>query len=172
MFATSARAELSEELVVDGSTPTTPVLSPDGRWVAFIVAPVGQADELQVSALWIARADGSEPPRQLTGGAVQVSSPRWSPDSEWIFFMSDRSERGTAQLQRIRPAGGDVEALTTWRGGIRDHHPLAEPDQTAVIAPDEPTDEDDRRAEQRDDAEVWGEASALLPAAPARPADP
>ena len=157
MFATPPRAELSDELVVDGSTPSAPVLSPNGRWVTFVVAPVGQADELPVSALWIARADGSEPPRQLTGGAVQVSSPRWAPDSQWIFFLSDRPERGTAQLQRIRPAGGDVEALTTWKGGISDHHPLAEPDLIAVIAPDEPTDEDERRAEQRDDAEVWGE---------------
>jgi dipeptidyl aminopeptidase/acylaminoacyl peptidase len=157
MFATPPRAELSDELVVDGSTPSAPVLSPNGRWVTFVVAPVGQADDLPVSAPWIARADGSEPPRQLTGGAVQVSSPQWAPDSQWIFFLSDRPERGTAQLQRIRPAGGDVEALTTWKGGISDHHPLAEPDLIAVIAPDEPTDEEERRAEQRDDAEVWGE---------------
>ncbi|WP_433292341.1 S9 family peptidase [Pseudonocardia sp. CA-142604] len=157
MFATPPRAELSDELVVDGSTPSTPVLSPNGRWVAFIVTPVGQADELPVSSLWIAPADGSEPARQLAGGAVQVSSPRWAPDSQWIFFLSDRSERGTAQLQRIRPAGGDAEALTAWKSGIHDHRPLAEPDVIAVIARDEPTDEDERRAEQRDDAEVWGE---------------
>jgi hypothetical protein len=57
MFDTSARTELTDELVVDGSTPSTPVLSPNGRWVAFIVTPVGRADELPVSALWIARAE-------------------------------------------------------------------------------------------------------------------
>lgn len=157
MFATSPRTEPSDELVVDGSTPYAPALSPDGRWVAFVVAPVGQADERPVSALWIARVDGREPPRQLAGGAVLVSSPRWARDSQWIYFLSDRAERGTAQLQRIRPSGGDVEALTGWTAGIRDHHPLAELDLIVVIAHDEPTDEDARRAEQRDDAEVWGE---------------
>jgi dipeptidyl aminopeptidase/acylaminoacyl peptidase len=153
--------ELSEELVVDSSMPFTPVLSPNGRWVVFVVASVGQARELPVSALWIAAADGSAPPRALTMGAAQDSAPRWAPDSEWIFFLSDRAHRGTAQLHRIGPAGGDAEALTTWTAGIRDHLPLADTDLVAVIAQDEPTDEDERRAKQRDDATVWGERVRL-----------
>jgi dipeptidyl aminopeptidase/acylaminoacyl peptidase len=154
-------SELSEELVVDGSMPFTPVVSPNGRSVVFVVATVGRADELPVSSLWIAAVDGSVPPRTLAVDGVEDWAPRWAPDSESIFFLSDRSERGTAQLHRIRPGGGDVEALTTWKGGIRDHLPLANPDLVVVIAQDEPTDEDERRAKQRDDATVWGERVRL-----------
>lgn len=149
--------ELTEESVVDGSVPVAPVLSPDGRWVVYVVAAVGQAGELPVSALWIAAVDENVPPRQLTVGSAEDSAPRWAPDSESIFFLSDREERGTAQLHRIRRAAGDVEALTTWKGGIRDHLPLADLDLVVVLAQDEPTDEDERRAKQRDDARVWGE---------------
>lgn len=151
------REELSGERVVDSTTPFTPVLSPDGRWVVFMVRTVGQAGEHPVSALWIAAADGSVPPRALTPGSAEDSTPRWSPDSESIFFLSDRSESGIAQLHRIRPSCGDVEVLTTWKAGISDHLPLADPDLVAVIAKDEPADEDVRRTKQRDDAKVWGE---------------
>jgi dipeptidyl aminopeptidase/acylaminoacyl peptidase len=150
-------AQLSAELVVDSSVPSTPRLSPDGRWVVFVVTPVGQSGELPDSALWIAAVDGSEPPRRLTTGPAENSAPRWAPDSGTIYFLSDLPERGTAQLHRIRPTGGAAEALTTWKGGIRGHLPLADPDLVALVAADEPTTEDERRARDRDDARVWGE---------------
>jgi dipeptidyl aminopeptidase/acylaminoacyl peptidase len=149
--------ELTAELVVDGCAPLTPVLSPDGRWVVFVVATVGQAAEQPVSELWIAAVDGMVPPRKLTTGTAEDSSPQWAPDSESIFFLSDRAERGTAQLHRIRLSGGDVQAVTTWKGGVCGHLPLTDPDLVAVIAQDEPTDEDERREKERDDARVWGE---------------
>jgi dipeptidyl aminopeptidase/acylaminoacyl peptidase len=128
--------ELTGELVTDSSFPTDPRLSPDGRWVAFVVTTVGRAADLPVSELWIAAADA--PPRKLTTG----SAPRWAPDS--ILFLSGLP----AQLHRIRPAGGDAEALTTWQGGIADHLPLADPDLIVLLAQDEPTDE------ERDDVKV------------------
>jgi Tol biopolymer transport system component len=137
-------AELTAEMVVDSNVPITPALSPDGRWIAFVVRAVGQADEHPVSALWIAAADGRTPPRRLTAGTVADSDPRWAPDSEWIYFLSDRS--GSAQLHRIRPAGGDAEALTTWKSGIDQHLPLTDPGVVALTAPDEPTEEDERRS--------------------------
>ena len=34
--------QLTAELVVDGAVPEQPEISPDGRWVAYVVAPVGQ----------------------------------------------------------------------------------------------------------------------------------
>jgi dipeptidyl aminopeptidase/acylaminoacyl peptidase len=154
-------SELTAELVVDSRVPVSPVLSPNGRWVVFVVTTVGKAGESTVSSLWIAAVDGSVPPRALTEGSAHDSAPRWAPDSESIFFLSNRSGRDPAQLHRIPSAGGTVEALTNWRGGIDDHIPLTDPRLIAVLAPDEPTDEDERRATQRDDAKVWGERVRL-----------
>src|ERR1700722_2003665 len=147
--------ELTAELVVDGLVPSQPVISPDGRWVAYVVAPAGHAGERPVSALWVAAADGSAPPWQLTSGPAADSDPRWSPDSGSVFFLSDRA--GSRQLYRVRVGGGEAEILTDWRGGIAAAWPLADARLVAVVAADEPTEEDERRRAERDDAFVWGQ---------------
>jgi dipeptidyl aminopeptidase/acylaminoacyl peptidase len=145
---------LTAELVVDGAVPRQPGMSPDGRWVAYAVAPLGKLGERRLSALWIAAADGSSPPRQLTAGTAADSSPRWAPDSASLFFLSDRT--GSDQLHRIRVDGGEAEGLTDWHGEIYDLCPLAD-GRVAVVAADEPSEEEQRRRAERDDATVWSE---------------
>jgi dipeptidyl aminopeptidase/acylaminoacyl peptidase len=145
---------LTAELVVDGAVPKEPVISPDGRWVAYVVAPVGQRGKRRLSALWLAAADGSSPPRQLTAGTAADSGPRWAPDSASLFFLSDRT--GSVQLHRIRVDGGEAESLTDWQGEVYDFCPLAD-GRVAVVAADEPTEEEQRRRADRDDAIVWSE---------------
>ena len=147
--------ELTAELVVDGDVPSRPAISPDGRWVAYVVAPVGRRGERQLCALWVAATDGSSPPRQLTAGTAADADPRWGPDSASVFFLSDRA--GSRQLHRVRIDGGEAETLTGWRGEISDAWPLADPGLVALVATDEPTEEDERRRAERDDAFVWGQ---------------
>jgi hypothetical protein len=43
--------ELTTELVVDGVVPSQPVISPDGRWVAYVVAPAGRKTERRMCAI-------------------------------------------------------------------------------------------------------------------------
>ncbi|CAA9562505.1 MAG: hypothetical protein AVDCRST_MAG88-1615 [uncultured Thermomicrobiales bacterium] len=150
-------AELTAELIVDGLLPADPRLSPDGRHVAFAVAPVGQREEGRKSAIWLASTDGAAPPRRLTAGLANDTMPRWSPDGAWLFFLSDRAERDRAQLQRLPLAGGEAEALTDWRGGITAFAPVPGGRTVALLAADPPGDEDERRERERDDAQVWGE---------------
>ena len=50
--------------------------------------------------------------------------PRWSPDSQTLYFLSDREKRGEAQLYRLPLAGGEAMALTDRRGGIGAFAPL------------------------------------------------
>jgi dipeptidyl aminopeptidase/acylaminoacyl peptidase len=144
---------LTADLVVAGSVPRSPTVSPDGRLVAYVVAPLGRG-ERRVSALWLAASDGSSPPRQLTAGAAADSGPRWAPDSASLFFMSDRT--GSSQLHRIRVDGGEAEAVTDWQGDISAVCPLAD-GRVAVVAADEPTEEDERRRADRDDAIIWSQ---------------
>ncbi len=147
--------ELTAELVVDGVVPSQPAVSPDGGWVAYVVAPVGRRGERHRCALWVAAADGSSPPWKLTAGTAADSDPRWAPDSASVFFLSDRT--GSRQLYRVQIGGGEAEVLTDWRGEISDAWPLAEARLVAVVATDEPTAEDNRRQAERDDAFVWGQ---------------
>ncbi len=150
-----AAAELTAELVTDGLMSSQPVISPDGRWVAYTVGPVGRREKQRTCALWLAAADGSSPPVKLTAGSAADTGPRWAPDSASVFFLSDRT--GSPQLHRIRLGGGEAEGLTDWQGEISDACPLADPGLVAVVATDEPTEEDERRQAERDDVIVWGE---------------
>jgi dipeptidyl aminopeptidase/acylaminoacyl peptidase len=145
---------LTAELVVDGAEPSQPVISPDGRWVAYAVAPMGQLGERRLSALWIAAADGSSPPRQLTAGLAGDGGPHWAADSASLYFLSDRT--GSDQLHRIRIDGGEAEALTNGHSDIYDVCPLAD-GRVVVVAADEPTEDDQRRRAERDDAVIWSE---------------
>jgi dipeptidyl aminopeptidase/acylaminoacyl peptidase len=148
---------LTAELIVDGRVPREPVPAPDGRSVCYVVAPASQAGEHLDTELWLAGTDAAGTARRVAGGAATVSRPRWSADSATLFFLSDEGDRGTAQVHRLDLAGGVPTAVTAWRGGIADHLPLADPDLVALLAGDEPTDEDARRARDRDDAVVAGE---------------
>ena len=149
--------QLTAELIVDGLVPGDPQVSPDGRVVAYVVAPVGKKEEHPQSAIWVAPTDGSDPARKLTAGQAQDRLPRWAPDGRSLFFLSDRAERGKAQLHRIALAGGEADALTEWKAGIEGFAPLPDGRTVAVWSKDEPSDEDERREKERDDARVWGE---------------
>jgi hypothetical protein len=142
--------ELTAELLTDSFVPMHPVISPDGRWVAYVVSTAG-VRERRLSTLWVVPADASSPPRRLTAGTAWDRVPRWAPDSASIVFLSD------GQLRRIRLDGGDAEALTSWRAGISGHLPLADGRLIAVIARDEPSAEDDRRQAERDHPMVRSE---------------
>ena len=53
---TESTPELTAELVVDGAVPLQLVISPDGRWVAYAVAPTGKGGNA-------ASAHSGSPPR-------------------------------------------------------------------------------------------------------------
>ena len=131
-------------MIVDAHNASNPVVSPDGRWVAYERRPVGQVGERPVSTVWLAGVD--TPPRQLATG----STPRWAPDSQSLCYLVDGTE-----LHRISLSGADI-LLLTWDAGIDGHLPLA--DGVAFIAADEPTAEERQRVKDRDDAEVRGTA--------------
>ncbi|GIE29386.1 hypothetical protein Ait01nite_024310 [Actinoplanes italicus] len=150
--------ELSAELVVDGRVPRAPVISPDGRRLCHIVSPGCVTGDRLDTELWLTDLDGDGVPWRVTSDPATVSQPCWSADSETLFFLSDRAERGTPQLHAL--AGGEVTVLTGWRAGVSGHLPLAGPGLIALLAEDEPTEEDERRARERDDAVVAGQSEA------------
>lgn len=148
---------LTAELVVDGRAPQAPALAPSGRVICYVVAPTSRVGDRLDTELWLADVDGGGAARRVTADTATESRPRWSADSGALFFLSDRAERGIPQLCRLTLADGAVTVLTGRRAGITDHLPLADPVLVALLAEDEPTKDDERRARDRDDAIVVGE---------------
>jgi hypothetical protein len=82
-----------------------PVPSPDGQWIAFI------SDRSGVTALWIARNDGSEA-RALTHDTslVLMTSPAWAPDGKSVFVSRAVHSILAFELWRV-PVDGGAAAL-------------------------------------------------------------
>jgi dipeptidyl aminopeptidase/acylaminoacyl peptidase len=149
--------QLSAEILVDRLDPTDVQVSPDGRLVAFVAAPVGRRGEYKESSIWLASTDGPAEARQLTAGAAEDRMPRWAPDSRILYFLSDRRERKQAQLHRLALAGGEALPLTDGKPGIEAFSPLPDGRSVALLSSDGPTEEDERRERERDDPRVLGE---------------
>ncbi|MBN1885429.1 MAG: S9 family peptidase [Candidatus Krumholzibacteriota bacterium] len=96
-------------------------ISPDGGWVAFIVAEPPdtlRGERRSHGDLWIAPADGSRPPRRYASGPSMERMPRWSPDGWSVAFLSDRDESGTAQVWVVRRNGGEPRKITGFGEGV------------------------------------------------------
>ena len=85
-----------------------PQISPDGKWVAYVVSTPDVEANHSVSNIWIVPAEGGTE-RELTRGGSD-SRPRWSPDGKQIAFISSRD--GTAEVYIISLYGGEASRLT------------------------------------------------------------
>src|SRR5262245_17030571 len=90
-----------------------PVLSPDGKRLAY----TGFDDHeqgYQVTELYVAGADGSDPKSLTSELDRDVHSPQWGGDGALYFLFEDR---GTTKLGRVSASGGKVTTLASELGG-------------------------------------------------------
>ena len=112
-----------------GATPAVPTIdqslsmksasgaqiSPDGRYVAYVVQQADWDQNEFVEQIWMAvTATGERYP--LTNGKKSANGPQWSPDSRRLAFTSDRD--GKRQIHIIAPAGGEAAQLTVEDNGV------------------------------------------------------
>lgn len=86
-----------------------PRVSPDGSMIVFSLRHTDLEANRGRTNLWLIRPDGSGL-RQLTTDPAGDSSPCWSPDGHWVWFLSTRS--GSTQIWRIPVDGGEAAAVT------------------------------------------------------------
>src|SRR5262245_36820161 len=135
-------------------------VSPDGKRVAFVVANAVMEPEKSewLSHIYLAAADGTGAV-QLTQGEKSSTFPEWSPDGQWIAFLSARANKAEAKtnLWRIRVAGGEAEQLTDEKSDISALRWSPDGSQIAFCMPNPPTDDQEKATKEKRDWRVIDE---------------
>jgi Tol biopolymer transport system component len=92
-------------------------LSPDGKWVAFVVSQSDIGKNRFVRNIWIAPANGGAPQQMTFAEERSNDRPRWSPDSHYLYFLSTRIDK-KPQIFRLAISGGEAKQITNIPTGI------------------------------------------------------
>jgi len=103
----------------------SPQVSPDGRWVAYVISAVDTAKDRRTTDVWMTSWDGKETV-QLTHNPAGESSPKWSPDGRYLSFVSSRKngeekEEEGSQLWLMDRRGGEARKLTNIKAELEDY---------------------------------------------------
>ncbi len=82
---------------------SNPQISPDGKMVAYVVTKVDRAQNRRNSSIWMVMTDGSRAAWQFTTSPQSSNSPRWSPDGNWLAFLSSRPSVDGASSSSATP---------------------------------------------------------------------
>ena len=140
-----------------------PQVSPDGRWVAYVVQSLSADSSEYQTDLWLAPAAAAAgEPRRLTTAPAADEQPRWSPDGRTIAFLSDRprpgvksdeaGDEGKRQIWLIHPDGGEAWLLSSAKGGVSALAWSRDGRQIAYLSREPKSDERRRREKDKDDA--------------------
>lgn len=104
---------------------SSPQISPDGRWVAYVLSAVDTVKDRRTSDVWMVSWDGKESV-QLTSSPEGESNPKWSPDGRYLSFVSSRKsgmekEEEGGQVWVMDRRGGDARKLTNIKADLEDY---------------------------------------------------
>ncbi|HSR41791.1 MAG TPA: hypothetical protein VLL48_06460, partial [Longimicrobiales bacterium] len=121
------------QLTHSAASNSSPVWSPDGRWIAFVSARNDDGRQI-----WLLPVEGGEP-RQLTAVEGGASGPVWARNGSLLAFTSEVWPEGDALAERMRRLSDSnssarvydelmVRHWDTWEDGMRSHVFVADPE--------------------------------------------
>jgi dipeptidyl aminopeptidase/acylaminoacyl peptidase len=111
-------ASVSFEKWLSLKQPGTPVISPNGKYIAYTVTSTDWANNGYDTELWLSK-EGDEPIQLTRTIKGSSSAPAFTPDNRYISFLSDRGEK--TQLYIIPVHGGEALQVTRDEDGIADY---------------------------------------------------
>lgn len=147
VFAVTAEGQTKNPLfeeVLSLRSPGTPIISPDGRHIAFNVGSTDWENNRYDSEIWLSKDGGT--PFQLTNTADGSSGNiQWSPDSKYIGFSANRGDKN--QIHIISVNGGEAVTITNEKEGISGFQWA--PDMKSIIYTRSVKNEDRKKTEEK-----------------------
>lgn len=99
-----------------------PQVDAKGDWVAYTVQSTDVAADKQFRHIWMTRWDGSRTVQVTNRKGESESTPRFSPDGQWLAFTSGRGpdDKGDSALWLIDRAGGEGVKMPGIKGSVDD----------------------------------------------------
>src|SRR5580700_571510 len=133
-------------------------ISPNSRWVAWVKGEACKEKDKMISNLFLSSLT-EDREIQLTRGTDDILDLSWSPDSEWIAFISDRPrpqakpDADPTQIWLISARGGEAYPLTELSRGPRGVQWL-NADTLIFGAPEDPSAYEQALKNKKDDSQV------------------
>jgi dipeptidyl aminopeptidase/acylaminoacyl peptidase len=142
-------------------------ISPDAKWLVWVKSTGDKEKDARISNLFLSSLTDSKE-IELTRGANNNFSPRWSPDGELIAFLSSRArpqpkpDTAPMQIWLINPHGGEPWALTELARAPRQVDWL-DKDTLIFSAEEEPALYEQELKKKKDDSEIIDDADHAPP---------
>lgn len=98
-----------------------PQVAPGGAWVAYAVSETDLKADKKSTHLWMTSWDGARTIQLTSRKGENESTPRFSPDGQWLAFVSSRGDgHDDDQLWLMSRAGGEGSVLPGIKGSVVD----------------------------------------------------
>lgn len=135
--------------------PSDPQIAPDATSVAYVVQTTDWEENEYVHQIWLAAlGDAPSEPRQLTFAKEGSRGPRWSPDGQWLYFLSKREGDEKTQIYRLSRQGGEAERLTQLDCEIQSIKPAPDGKSIAFVATGPKSEAEKARDEKFGDVQI------------------
>ena len=118
-FAQSSKSAFTIDDYFELKNVGAPVISPDGKWVAYTVTETDYEDDNRETRIWMSPTDGGQA-LPMTAAGYSASSPKWSPDGNYLSFMASRGDVEKTQVWTLNMKGGEAVQLTDIEQGVSD----------------------------------------------------